>query len=160
MEREQASSPQLCEKGCGFFANVGCGGMCSKCHREEARQHANAQATSSQPKPVEVAASRPVHESFPQPAAPSEAVASPVAEASTSSGDASPSATKSANPSRCLCCKKKVGLTGFKCKCGDVFCGTHRYAESHNCPFDYKTVHKEKLASNNPVVQASKVQKI
>eukprot|EP00198_Chlamydomonas_reinhardtii_P005863 XP_001695199.1 zinc finger protein, minor splicing variant [Chlamydomonas reinhardtii] len=58
MEREQASSPQLCEKGCGFFANVGCGGMCSKCHREEARQHANAQATSSQPKPVEVAASR------------------------------------------------------------------------------------------------------
>ncbi|KAG2451080.1 hypothetical protein HYH02_004348 [Chlamydomonas schloesseri] len=161
MEREQTSSPQLCEKGCGFFANVGCGGMCSKCHRELARQqqHANAPATSSQPKPVEAAVSKPVQEAIPQPAGPSEAVAAPVAEASTSAADAS-SPPKSSNPSRCLCCKKKVGLTGFKCKCGDVFCGTHRYAESHNCPFDYKTVHKEKLASSNPVVQASKVQKI
>jgi hypothetical protein len=25
----------------------------------------------------------------------------------------------------------QVGLTGFKCKCGQLFCGSHRYAEAH-----------------------------
>ena len=61
---------------------------------------------------------------------------------------------------RCLACKKKVGLTGFKCKCGHMFCGQHRYAESHNCTHDYKSEGRQKLADSNPVVQAAKVQKI
>ncbi|GAB2217756.1 hypothetical protein Droror1_Dr00000967 [Drosera rotundifolia] len=30
---------------------------------------------------------------------------------------------------RCLFCNKKVGFTGFKCRCDGVFCGAHRYAE-------------------------------
>ena len=30
---------------------------------------------------------------------------------------------------RCWTCKKKTGLTGFECRCGFVFCGTHRYAD-------------------------------
>lgn len=107
----------------------------------------------SQPKlAVEQSFAKPIQE----PKVASEPLASPTAEPSTSgAADAPPKAA-----TRCLECKKKVGLTGFKCKCGDVFCGQHRYAESHNCPFDYKGVHKEKLASSNPVVQASKVQKI
>ncbi len=54
----------------------------------------------------------------------------------------------------------QVGLTGFTCKCGGLFCGQHRYAEAHACPFDYKGAHAAKLAVNNPVVQASKIQKI
>lgn len=61
---------------------------------------------------------------------------------------------------RCQQCRKKVGLTGFKCKCGMLFCGQHRYAEAHNCTFDYKSVERERLAANNPLVQASKVQRI
>ncbi|KAG2304915.1 hypothetical protein Bca52824_033566 [Brassica carinata] len=39
-------------------------------------------------------------------------------------------------PSRCTTCNKRVGLTRFKCHCGDLFCGTHRYADVHNCSFD------------------------
>lgn len=57
-------------------------------------------------------------------------------------------------------CRKKVGLTGFKCRCGQLFCGTHRYAEAHDCSFDYKTMQREKLAAANPVVQAAKVERI
>ncbi|KAG6537160.1 hypothetical protein ZIOFF_002245 [Zingiber officinale] len=27
---------------------------------------------------------------------------------------------------RCLICRKRVGLTGFQCRCGDLFCKLHR----------------------------------
>merc|ERR1711963_1307758 len=30
---------------------------------------------------------------------------------------------------RCLSCKKKVGLTGFTCRCGGLFCSIHRYSD-------------------------------
>ena len=33
------------------------------------------------------------------------------------------------NRGRCWSCKKKVGLTGFECRCGFVYCGVHRYAD-------------------------------
>ena len=56
-------------------------------------------------------------------------------------------------------CRKKLGLTGFKCRCGQVLCGQHRDAESHACEFDYKGHAKAKIADCNPLVQASKLQK-
>ncbi|KAL7167650.1 hypothetical protein ACSBR2_038167 [Camellia fascicularis] len=39
---------------------------------------------------------------------------------------------------RCSGCKRKVGLTGFRCRCGDLFCSKHRYSDHHDCSFDYK----------------------
>lgn len=36
---------------------------------------------------------------------------------------------KAGGAKRCGQCKKKVGLTGFDCRCGIVFCGMHRYAD-------------------------------
>jgi len=48
--------------------------------------------------------------------------------------------------SRCYECHKRVGLTGFLCQCGYVFCAKHRYAEEHNCTFDYSKHGKELLA--------------
>ncbi|PWA99585.1 Zinc finger, A20-type [Artemisia annua] len=61
---------------------------------------------------------------------------------------------------RCRSCRKRVGLTGFTCKCGTLFCGTHRYPEKHECSFDFKAVGKEMIARENPVVKASKLDKI
>uniref|UniRef100_A0A453M167 AN1-type domain-containing protein n=1 Tax=Aegilops tauschii subsp. strangulata TaxID=200361 RepID=A0A453M167_AEGTS len=58
---------------------------------------------------------------------------------------------------RCLSCRKKVGLTGFKCRCGDTFCSMHRYADAHDCKFDYKQAGREQIAQQNPVVKADKV---
>lgn len=63
-------------------------------------------------------------------------------------------------PNRCSSCRKRVGLTGFKCRCGSVFCGSHRYAEKHACSFDYKGMGKEEIAKANPVVKAAKLDKI
>lgn len=61
---------------------------------------------------------------------------------------------------RCEKCKKKVGLTGFECRCGGMYCGQHRYSDMHDCSFDYRAMGAAEIAKNNPVVAAEKVQKI
>jgi predicted nucleic acid binding AN1-type Zn finger protein len=93
---------------------------------------------------------------------PPTAVSEPAVDVSASSASAADAAAP-AEPkvsTRCNKCRKKVGLTGFKCKCGLLFCGQHRYAEAHDCGFDYKTTQREKLAAANPVVQAAKMERI
>jgi hypothetical protein len=61
---------------------------------------------------------------------------------------------------KCLSCKKKVGLTGFTCRCGGLFCSIHRYSDKHVCAFDYKALGAEEISKSNPVVVAEKVSKI
>nr|XP_046230740.1 AN1-type zinc finger protein 5-like isoform X2 [Scatophagus argus] len=61
---------------------------------------------------------------------------------------------------RCFMCRKKVGLTGFDCRCGNLFCGLHRYSDKHNCPYDYKAEAADKIRKENPVVVADKIQRI
>lgn len=61
---------------------------------------------------------------------------------------------------RCFTCNKKVGLTGFDCRCGNVFCCLHRYSDVHNCTFDYKADAAEKIRKENPVIVGEKVKKI
>ncbi|CAD5207581.1 unnamed protein product [Bursaphelenchus okinawaensis] len=61
---------------------------------------------------------------------------------------------------RCQVCKKRVGLTGFPCRCGGLYCGEHRYDSAHDCQFDYKTLEREELRKNNPVVVSEKIQRI
>lgn len=63
-------------------------------------------------------------------------------------------------PNRCTACKKRVGLTGFKCRCSNLFCGSHRHPEKHNCPFDYRASGRNAIAKANPVVKAEKLNKI
>merc|ERR1719436_2118082 len=60
---------------------------------------------------------------------------------------------------RCFSCKKKVGLTGFTCRCGGLFCSIHRYSDKHECNFDYKELGAEEIRKNNPTVVAKKVQR-
>ncbi|KAI3818678.1 hypothetical protein L1987_12493 [Smallanthus sonchifolius] len=62
--------------------------------------------------------------------------------------------------SRCSGCRKKVGLTGFRCRCGDLFCAEHRYSDRHDCSYDYKTTGREAIARDNPVVKAAKIVRI
>eukprot|EP00954_Amorphochlora_amoebiformis_P016768 1314703-Amorphochlora_amoeboformis.AAC.2 len=53
------------------------------------------------------------------------------------------------NKSRCFQCNKKVGILGFECKCMFVFCDKHRFPDAHNCKFDYKRHHRNKLKKDN-----------
>ncbi|XP_024530247.1 zinc finger A20 and AN1 domain-containing stress-associated protein 8-like [Selaginella moellendorffii] len=90
-----------------------------------------------------------------------------VTEMNPSSGDgvadalvASPEASGSRPPNRCNACNKRVGLTGFNCRCGNVYCALHRYSDKHNCTYDYKSVGRDAIAKANPVVKADKIDKI
>ncbi|KAF1471034.1 AN1-type zinc finger protein 5, partial [Eudyptula minor novaehollandiae] len=61
---------------------------------------------------------------------------------------------------RCFTCRKKIGLTGFDCRCGNLFCAIHRYSDMHACPYDYKAEAAEKIRKENPIVIAEKIQKL
>lgn len=58
---------------------------------------------------------------------------------------------------RCTHCNKRVGIFGFTCKCGSVFCEAHGLPESHNCTFDFKLQQRKILEKNNPRVVARQV---
>ncbi|XP_028408395.1 AN1-type zinc finger protein 4-like [Dendronephthya gigantea] len=67
----------------------------------------------------------------------------------------------SGKKTRCTYCRKKTGLaTTYACRCGNSFCATHRYAETHNCNYDYKTEGRKLLEQSNPLVVAPKLPKI
>ena len=61
---------------------------------------------------------------------------------------------------KCHICKKKLGLMPFKCRCEKIFCSLHRYAEDHNCNFDYKEMGQNKIRKENPKIVAEKIIKI
>ena len=63
-------------------------------------------------------------------------------------------------PNRCSSCRKRVGLTGFNCRCGNLFCAVHRYSDKHACPFDYRTAARDAIAKSNPVIKPEKLDKI
>ncbi|KAI5646866.1 AN1-like zinc finger domain-containing protein [Phthorimaea operculella] len=77
----------------------------------------------------------------------------------TDADDKDPSKDKK-KKNRCNVCKKKVGLTGFECRCGGLFCAVHRYSDKHDCSFDYRELGAQEIRRNNPVVVSQKIHKI
>jgi len=73
--------------------------------------------------------------------------------------DEEPKETKK-KKNRCFSCKKKLGLTGFSCRCGGQFCAVHRYSDKHECNFDYKAMGEKEISEANPLIVAAKVAKI
>ncbi|XP_075230622.1 zinc finger AN1-type doctor no [Lycorma delicatula] len=67
---------------------------------------------------------------------------------------------KTKKKNRCAMCRKKVGLTGFECRCGGLYCAVHRYSDKHSCTFDYRELGAQEIRRNNPVVVGEKIQKI
>ncbi|KAM3186423.1 hypothetical protein ACTXT7_004358 [Hymenolepis weldensis] len=62
---------------------------------------------------------------------------------------------------RCASCNRKTGLAdSYTCRCERNFCAKHRYAELHDCPFDYKAEARRVIQETNPVVTAAKLPKI
>ncbi|KAJ2228676.1 hypothetical protein IWW45_006505 [Coemansia sp. RSA 485] len=83
--------------------------------------------------------------------APGSRVQSPVG--ITSSGMSTPKKRTQANKGRCFECRSRVPLvkqTTNKCRCGYVFCDSHRFYDQHNCEFDFITSDRKVLEKRNP----------
>lgn len=62
---------------------------------------------------------------------------------------------------RCARCNKRLNVTNmYSCRCGGTFCAQHRYSEVHGCGYDYKTEGRRLLSRQNPLVVASKLNKL
>ncbi|KAG7512554.1 AN1-type zinc finger protein 4 isoform X1 [Solea senegalensis] len=72
-----------------------------------------------------------------------------------------PTGSKKKSSKHCFLCDKKTGLaTSYKCRCGHNFCAAHRYAETHDCTYDYKSAGRRFLQETNPLISAPKLPKI
>ncbi|XP_011188736.1 serine-rich adhesin for platelets isoform X1 [Zeugodacus cucurbitae] len=90
------------------------------------------------------------------------AVAGPSTSSQTAEDDKDKEEDKDAKKkkNRCAECRKKVGLTGFQCRCGGLYCAVHRYSDKHDCTFNYREHGAQEIRRNNPVVVGEKIQKI
>jgi len=48
---------------------------------------------------------------------------------------------------RCSSCSKRLGLVQFPCRCGGVYCSSHRADTLHNCSYDYKNAQQSQLST-------------
>ncbi|KAF7804314.1 zinc finger A20 and AN1 domain-containing stress-associated protein 4-like [Senna tora] len=159
-EEHRCQAPEghrLCANNCGFFGSPATMDLCSKCYRDirlKEQQEASTKSTietalsSTASPPLLVPSPSPTIDSLPPPptlSLPEVAIGPEVV---------------AAQPNRCPTCRKRVGLTGFKCKCGVTFCGAHRYPEKHGCSFDFKKMGREEIARANPLIKAEKLRKI
>ncbi|KAJ4842710.1 hypothetical protein Tsubulata_017889 [Turnera subulata] len=145
-----SSTPPLCARGCGFYGSTETRSMCSKCYNDYLKQELIAKSSTN------ILASTPAAAANYQ-VSPTPSITADFAEKASIDNITPPPPPAINIKNRCEGCNKKVGLTGFACRCGKVFCGKHRYPKEHSCTFDFKALDRVLLVKQNPLVQADKL---
>jgi len=169
MDRELNSRPSITSvtctnANCGFHGSSATEGYCSVCYTKEQlrrKQSVSEIANKIIPKPEELRSIQKPDETPEQNPEMETSVfetSSPKV-AEIEDPNRTSSKPKKAKKAKCGVCKKKLGLTGFDCRCGGLFCPTHRYSDKHECGFDYEKLGKEQLRKANPVVGDEKIVK-
>ncbi|KAH7415787.1 hypothetical protein KP509_14G060800 [Ceratopteris richardii] len=179
------ATTNLCIENCGFYGTLENGGRCSACFKKFSMSKG---ASSSRPVPDSDGTCSPSSSSgslissrltldaapvgageYEEPPLSPRTFKLTTSDANYSDAECfefpcgslpSKASVSDAKPNRCYSCRRRVGLTEFKCRCGNIFCSVHRYSEEHNCTFDYKAKAKKEIAANNPVVKAPKINRI
>ncbi|KAJ1422166.1 Zinc finger, AN1-type [Sesbania bispinosa] len=135
-----------CINNCGVTGNPATNNMCQKCFAAS-----TATTSSAGNLPPSSRSIRSPKRSFPE---------EPVQIANPPASDQTTPSEAKRVVSRCSGCRRKVGLTGFRCRCGELFCAEHRYSDRHECTYDYKAAGREAIARENPVIRAAKIVKV
>ncbi|GAA0184184.1 hypothetical protein Leryth_008288 [Lithospermum erythrorhizon] len=171
--QEPGAGHRLCANNCGFFGSPTTHNLCSKCYNDHCIKEQQMKEAKLAMETTSTSSSRLRNKSADDNvfACPGREQQLELDKSKTPNDlenivvDKQPETPKvvvaeAIGPNRCATCRKRVGLTGFKCRCGVTFCGTHRYPEQHGCTFDYKVMGREEIAKANPIVKGNKLEKI
>lgn len=153
----------LCVNNCGVIGNPATNNMCQNCFNATTTAAAASTSTTANLKFSGEKSSSSAISSSSRPT--DRRSASPAENSRKTTADSARSEEEEAVPAkrvvnRCSGCRRKVGLTGFRCRCGELFCAEHRYSDRHDCSYDYKSVGREAIARENPVVKAAKIVRV
>jgi len=138
------TKPQLCRQCCEFFGNQSTDFFCSKCFKERSKvTNATIKVPSTFENNIVSVVEKMEEEKINLVETKKEEVKK-----------------EQVDPKKCFACPKKVGSLGHQCKCGFTFCKSHRLPEDHECTYNFREEAAKKLAKENPLVVAAKMEKI